>query len=93
MVLERGLWGGLIGVLWGGLVDGFWGGLVDGLWDGLIDGLIGGLEGGFWGGLIVGLMKPDSAVCVLLVKAGFDACKWVCRWVWNVYVNGFETRM
>jgi len=25
--------------------------------------------------LIDGLIEPDSAVCVLLVEAGFDACK------------------
>ena len=25
-------------------------------------------------------MEPDSAVRVLLVKAGFDACRWFGRW-------------
>ena len=34
--------------------------------------MIGGLEGG--------LMKPDSVVRVLLVKADFDACRWFGRW-------------
>jgi len=38
------------------------------------------LLGGLWGGLIGGLMEPDSAVCVLLVKADFDACRWFDRW-------------
>jgi len=32
--------------------------------------LIGGLVGGLKGGLV----EPDSAVRVLLVEAGFDAC-------------------
>jgi len=37
--------------------------------------LVGGLEGGLVGGLIGGLMEPDSVVRVLLVKAGFNACR------------------
>jgi len=45
--------------------------LEGGLWGGLVDVLWGDLVGVLWGGL----MKPDSAVCVLLVKAGFDACR------------------
>ncbi len=56
------------------------GGLKGGLWGGLIDGLIGGLVSGLVNGLIGGLMKSDSAVCILLVKAGFDACRWFERW-------------
>ncbi len=47
---------------------------------GLEDGLVDGLWGDLWGGLVGSLMKPDSAVCVLLVKAGFDACRWFGRW-------------
>jgi len=40
---------------------------VNDLKDGLKDGLI--------SSLINGLIEPDSAVRVLLVKAGFNACK------------------
>jgi len=64
---------------------------------GLKDGLGGGLWGGLWGGLIDGLIESDSAVCVLLIEAGFNACRWICKWIWNVYVawyvDGFETCM
>ncbi len=35
-------------------------------------------------------MKPDSAVCVLLVKAGFNACKWFKRWFSKCFVRWFN---
>jgi len=53
---------------------------VGGLKGGLKGSLINDLKGGLVGVLINGLMKPDSAVCVLLVKADFDACRWFKRW-------------
>ncbi len=61
----------------GDLEDGLKGSLINDLKGGLWDGLISVL----WGDLIGNLMKPDSAVCVLLVKADFNACKWFKRWV------------
>ena len=48
-----------------------WGDLISVLWDGLINGLV--------NDLINDLMKPDFTVCILLVKAGFDACRWFER--------------
>jgi len=56
------------------------GGLEGSLIDDLKGGLWGGLVGVLWGDLIDSLMESDSAVCVLLVKAGFDACRWFGRW-------------
>ncbi len=53
-----------------------WGNLISNLISGLINGLINVL----WDNLINDLMKSDSAVCILLVKAGFNACKWFNKW-------------
>ena len=50
------------------LINVLWGNLINDLWSDLINDLINDL------------MKLDSAVCVLLVKADFDACKWFERW-------------
>ncbi len=57
-----------------------WGSLKDSLINDLKDDLVNGLWDGLINDLINDLMKPDSAVCVLLVKAGFDACRWFERW-------------
>ncbi len=35
-------------------------------------------------------MEPDSAVCVLLVKAGFDACRWFGRWFGRWFERRFD---
>ena len=32
-------------------------------------------------------MKPDSVVRVLLIKAGFNACKWFKRWFNKEFVR------
>ena len=53
---------------------------VGGLEGGLKGSLIGDLKGGLWDGLINDLMKPDSVVRILLIKADFNAYKWFERW-------------
>ncbi len=62
------MWDDLINDLWNDL----WDGLINDLWNDLVNDLV--------SVLINGLMKSDSAVCILLVKAGFDACRWFERW-------------
>ena len=57
-----------------GLIDGLTDDLVGGLVGGLIDDLIDDLIDGLIGGLIGGLIEADSAVCKVLVKAGFCRC-------------------
>ena len=50
------------------------GGLIGGLIGDLIGGLINDLIGDLIGGLVGGLVEADSAVCKVLVKAGFCRC-------------------
>ncbi len=32
-------------------------------------------------------MKPDFTICILLVKADFNACKWFNKWFKRCFVR------